>query len=628
MITRTDRCLIGPNSLVVGLVVGLLLGSVLVQPAVTSQEPGKTGKGAPADASGIYAERCAVCHDNAQGRTPPRSLLAQRRPEEIVASLTTGSMKSQASGLSESEIRALAVYLTGREPAGAIDPTRLANRCAESAGRLNLKAAQWNGWGRDLDNSRHQPAPGLQAEDVPRLSLKWAYAYPATMAIGQPVVIGQRLFVTSDSGEVIALDARSGCTHWVFRVGAPVRTAVTVGTLKGGRFAVYFGDERANVYAIDADNGRELWRQRLDTHPVARITGSPVLYQNRLFVPVSSIEEAIARPDKYECCKFRGSVAALDAVSGQLIWQTYPIAEAPKPYRKNAAGTQLYGPAGAAIWSAPTIDTKRGVLYVGTGNSYTDVETTGSDSIIAIELATGRIRWSNQVLAKDNFIMNCRQPGVGNCPRDAGPDFDFGSSPILRRLPNGRQVILAGQKSGLLFALDPDNEGRKLWEAQLSGGGPLGGIEWGFTADAATVYVPIADPIGPPNLRKPGLSALRIATGERLWTTPAPPASCAWGKVRCTNGQSAAASSIPGVVFSGTTDGHLRAYAATDGRIIWDVDTASRPWEAVNGGLAKGGSIDAGGPVIVNGVVYINSGYGRIFGSPGNALLAYSVDGR
>ena len=614
---RLDRCLVG--------LLILLLGAAFAYDKVSSQE---TGKVAPPDVAKIYAERCAACHDNAQGRTPPRSLLAQRRPEEIMASLMTGSMKTQAAGLSESEIRALAIHLTGRELAGLSGSANLANRCPGQAEPINLKGAQWNGWGRDLDNSRHQPLPGLRVDDVPRLRLKWAYAYPATMAIGQPVIIGNHLFVTSDSGQVIALDARSGCTYWSFKVGAPVRTSVSIGQLGRGRFAVYFGDERANVYAIDATTGSEIWRQRLDSHPVARITGAPVLYRDRLYVPVSSIEEAIARPDRYECCKFRGSVAALDAVSGRLIWQTYPIPEPPQPYRKNTAGTQLYGPAGAAIWSAPTIDAKRGVLYVGTGNSYTDVETTGPDSIIAIELRTGKVRWSNQVLAKDNFIMNCRQPGVGNCPREAGPDHDFGSSPILRRLPNGRELILAGQKSGILFALDPDNKGHKVWEARLSGGTPLGGIEWGFTADATNVYVPIADPVGPPNLRKPGLSALRIATGEPLWTTPAPVVNCSWGKARCTNGQSAAASSIPGVVFSGTTDGHLRAYATGDGRIIWDVDTAARPWEAVNGGVAKGGSIDAGGPVIVNGVVYINSGYGRIFGSPGNALLAYSVEGR
>ncbi len=591
----------------------------------------QTGKDAPPDGAKLYEQRCAVCHDNAQDRTPPKSMLARRTPDEIIASLTTGSMKTQASGLKELEIRALAVYLTSKQPSGLIDPAQLANRCQSPSPPVNLKAPHWNGWGNDTDNTRYQPNPGLKAEDVPRLKVKWAFAYPATQAIGQPTIVGNRLYVTTDSGQVICLNAQTGCAYWAISVGAPVRTSVTVGPLPAkspAKFAAYFGDERANVHAVDAETGKQLWKLKVEDHPIARITGSPVLHRDRLYVPVSSVEEAIGRSDKYECCKFRGSMVALDAFSGKLIWKTYTIPEEPKPYRKNTAGTQLYGPAGAAIWSAPTLDLKRGVLYAGTGNSYTDVPTGGPDAIVAFELATGKIRWINQVLANDNFLMNCRQPGVGNCPKDAGPDFDFGSSVILRKLPNGKDVLLAGQKSGILFALDPDNQGRKLWESKLGSGTALGGIEWGFTADATTAYVPMADPFGAPDKRKPGLTAVKIATGETLWHTPAPAAKCAWGKMRCTNAQSAAATLIPGVVFSGTSDGHLRAYATADGRIVWEFDTAAAPYDAVNGKQAKGGTIDAGGATIASGVLYINSGYGRIIGMPGNALLAFSVDGK
>jgi polyvinyl alcohol dehydrogenase (cytochrome) len=599
----------------------------------TAQE--QTGKEAPPDGAKLYEQRCAVCHDNAsnnpQDRTPPKSAIARRSPDEVIAALTTGVMKPQANGLKELEIRAIAVYLTGKQPTGLIDASQLANRCQAPAGPINLKAPNWNGWGIDYDNTHFQPKPGLKAEDVPRLKVKWAYAYPATMAIGQPTVIGDRLYVTTDSGQVICLNAQTGCTYWAISVGAPVRTAISVGPLPAGssaKFAAYFGDERASIHAVDAETGKALWKLKLDDHPVARITGSPVLNGNRLYVPVSSVEEAISRGDKYECCKFRGSMVALDAFAGKLIWKSYTIPEEPKPFKKNTAGTQMYGPAGAAIWSAPTLDLKRGVLYAGTGNSYTDAPTGGSNAITAFELATGKIRWTNQVLPNDNFIMNCRQPGVGNCPQIAGPDFDFGSSPILRKLPNGKEVILAGNKAGILFALDPDNEGKKLWENKLGSGTALGGIEWGFTADATTVYVPVADPFGAADQRKPGLSAVKIATGEKLWYTPAPPPKCTWGTARCTNAQSAAASLIPGVVFSGTSDGHLRAYATSDGKIIWDFDTAAEPYNAVNGKQAKGGTIDAGGATIANGVVYVNSGYGRIIGMPGNALLAFSVDGK
>ncbi len=591
----------------------------------------QTGKDAPPDGAALYAEHCAMCHDNAKDRIPPKSIIARRSPDEVINALTNGSMKVQATGLKPLEIRAIAVYLTGKEPTGVVDPSQLANRCQAPGGPINLKAGGWNGWGFDYDSTRFQPKPGLKVEDVPKLKVKWAFAYPATMAIGQPTVVGDRLYVTSDSGQVISLNAQSGCAYWAISVGAPVRTAVSVGALPAGsaaKFAAYFGDEKATVHAVDAETGKELWKIKLDNHPVARITGSPVLYRDRLYVPVSSVEEAISRGDKYECCKFRGSMAALDAYTGKLIWQSYAITEEMKPYKKNSAGTQLYGPAGAAIWSAPTLDLKRGVLYAGTGNSYTDAATGGSDAIIAFDLATGKIRWVNQVLPNDNFIMNCGKPGVGNCPENAGPDFDFGSSPILRKLPNGKDVLLAGNKAGILFALDPNNQGKKLWEVKLGAGTALGGIEWGFTADAKVVYVPVADPIGQPDKRKPGLSAVDIATGKILWQVPAPAVKCSWGTARCSNAQSAAASLIPGAIFSGTSDGHLRAYATSDGKIIWDFDTAAQPYNAVNGKQAKGGTIDAGGAVIANGMVYVNSGYGRILGMPGNALLAFSVDGK
>lgn len=589
------------------------------------------GKDAPPDGAKLYEARCAVCHDNAQDRTPPKAQLARKLPEEVIAALTTGVMKTQASGLKELEIRALAVYLTGKQPAGLLDPDQLANRCKTPAGPINLKAAGWNGWSTDFDNTRYQSKPGLKAADVPKLKVKWAFAYPASMAIGQPTIVGDRLFVTTDSGQVISLNAQTGCAYWAVGVNAPVRTSVSVGPLPAGspaKFAAYFGDERATVHAVDAETGKHLWRIKLDDHPVGRITGSPVLYKDRLYVPISSIEEAISRGDKYECCKFRGAMAALDAYTGKLLWKSYSITEELRPYKKNSAGTQLYGPAGAAIWSAPTLDLKRGVLYVGTGNSYTDAPTTGADSILAFDLATGKIRWGFQALPNDNFIMNCRQPGQGNCPENAGPDFDFGSSPILRKLPSGKDVLLAGNKGGVLYGLDPDNQGKKLWEVKLGLGTALGGIEWGFTADATNVYVPLADPFGAPDQRKPGIAAVKIATGEKLWFTTAPPAKCTWGTTRCNNAQSAAASLIPGVVFSGASDGHLRAYAIADGKIIWDFDTAGQPYDAVNGKQAKGGTIDGGGPTIANGILYINSGYGRIIGMPGNALLAFSVDGK
>ena len=575
----------------------------------------------------IYQEKCALCHDKPTGRVPPRSLIARRSAEDVIQSMTDGLMKQFADGLTAEQVRALAIHLTGKQLIGRVGNLN-ANPCKGVASPIKLNGPQWNGWGRDMENSRYQPQPGIKPEDVPRLKIKWAWTHPGPMATGQPTIIGDRLFVTTEMGQLYSLDARTGCTYWTMPAGAGLRGAISVGPLPKGskaKFALYFGDQKSNVSAVDAENGQLLWKTKVEDHSLSRITGSPVLYRNRLYVPVSSIEETTGRDAKYQCCKFRGSLVALDAYSGKILWKAFTVQEEPKPFKKNSAGTQMFGPAGGAIWSAPTIDLKRKLVYVATGNSYTDVPTGHSDAIMAFDLDTGRLRWVNQVTPKDNFLVGCRQPGVGNCPEDAGPDYDFGSSPILHTLPGGRQVILAGQKSAVIYALDPDHGGKTLWQRRLGAGGALGGIEWGFAADEQNVYVPVADVSG--SERKPGISALRCSTGEVLWHVPAPAAKCSWGTVRCNNSQSAAATSIPGVVFSGTTDGHLRAYSTKDGQIIWDYDTA-QPVATVNGGQTKGGAVDGGGPTIANGVLYSNSGYGRIVGQPGNLLLAFTIDGK
>ena len=576
----------------------------------------------------IYQERCAVCHDNPQDRVPPLFLIRRRSAEDVIQTLTTGSMKQQAKGLSTEQIRALAVHLTGKQPGASTQPNLAANLCEAKGGPVNLKGPQWNGWGLDLVNSRFQPRPGIRAEDVPRLKVKWAWAHPGPMATGQPTIIGDRLFVTTEVGQVYCLNAQTGCTLWTANAGAAVRAAMTVGPLPAGakaRFALYFGDEKSTVQALDAATGNLLWKTRIEDHFLSRITGSPVLYRNRLYVPVSSFEETAGRDATYKCCTFRGSVVALDAYTGKVIWKSYVIEGEPQPFKKNSAGTQMYGPAGGAIWSAPTLDVKRGLLYVGTGNSYTDVDSKHTDAIIALDMATGKIRWANQVTPNDNFLVGCRQKGLGNCPEVAGPDHDFGCSPILHTLPGGRQIILAGQKSGVMHALDPDKQGKILWQAKVGNGGALGGIEWGFAVDAEQVYIPVADPGGAN--RKPGLTTLKIATGEQVWHVPAPKVPCSWGSTRCNNSQSAAATVIPGVVFSGTADGHLRAYSTKDGTILWDYDTA-QPTATVNGGVTKGGALDGGGPTVAGGVLYTNSGYGRLVGQPGNLLLAFTVDGK
>jgi len=597
-------------------------------PTTSQSEPQDPTKTTDLTSEQIYQAKCAMCHDKPTGRIPPRAQIVKRSNEDIIQSLTTGSMKQWAEGFSAAQISALASYLTGKQAGSIAQPGTNQNMCKEPAGPISLKEPLWNGWGRDLDNTHYQPKPGIKPEDVPRLKVKWAWTHPGPMATGQPTIIGDRLFVTTEAGQLFSLNAQTGCTYWNVNTGAGLRSSVSLGPLPVGskaKFAIYFGDQKSNVTALDAETGELLWKTKVEDHLMSRITGSPVLYRDRLYVPVSSVEEVTGRDAKYPCCKFRGSLVSLDAYTGKLLWKSFTVQEEPKPFKINSAGTQMYGPAGGAIWSAPTLDLKRKVIYVATGNSYTDVPTGHSDAIIAFDMETGKLKWVNQVTPKDNFLVGCRQPGVGNCPEDAGPDYDFGSSPVIRSLPGGKQIILAGQKSGVIYALDPDHQGKILWQQRLGAGGALGGIEWGFAVDEKNVYVPMADVSGP--ARKPGITALNFATGATLWNVPAPPINCSWGTTRCNNSQSAAVSVIPGVVFSGSVDGHLRAYSTANGVIVWDVDTAP-PIATVNGGPTKGGALDGGGPTIANGILYTNSGYGKIVGQPGNLLLAFSVDGK
>jgi polyvinyl alcohol dehydrogenase (cytochrome) len=590
----------------------------------------------------VYNERCASCHDAPDVmRAPSRESLGARPVRAILAALSPGGvMAPQGSQLSDGEKQAVASFLSASPatsgesrglPRASVDASgESRGRCASPAPALSeAPALTWNGWGNDLSNARFQPADraDLDAGSVPKLTLKWAYGFAgATTASSQPAVFGGRVFVGSDPGGMHALDLDSGCLYWKYDAEAGVRSAAVVARVaeNPARYAVVFGDLNAFVYALDAQTGAVIWKVRADEHVSARITGGPAVSGSRVFVPVSSFEEGPAARPNYPCCTFRGSVVALDAATGKTMWQTFMIAEKPQMVGKNAAGTPLWKPAGVGVWSTPTIDLARNTIYVGTGNSYTAPAAPMSDSIVALDIDTGAIRWFNQITANDAFVVGCKA-GNENCPEQVGPDHDFGSSPILRTI-GGRRILLAGQKSGVMFALDPDARGKVLWQQRVGKGSELGGIEWGPAADAANVYIAVSDVIaqGAGRSEMPGgLHALRIADGQRLWHTPAPALTCKGGP-GCSGAQSAAISVIPGVAFSGSVDGHMRAYSTKDGKIIWEFNTM-RDFQTVNGVKAAGGSIDAGGPVIVNGMLLTNSGYGRWRGKPGNVLLAFGL---
>lgn len=580
------------------------------------------------DGQKLYQTRCAMCHEMAN--TAPfmnQHIMKTMAPETIVAALTSGLMRDEGSNMSQTERQVLAEYLTGRH-LGAF-PSGGGNRCANQLPK-DFSGPQWNGWGVDLNNSRFQnaDAAGITPEQVPKLKLKWAFGFPAVFtAYAQPVVVGARVFVGSAAGIVYSLDAATGCTYWSFQADGGVRTAITIGPDN----IAYFGDLRAQAYAVDATTGKLIWKKALDPHPVARITGSPKLYKGRLYVPVSSREEWAAAGIAYRCCTFRGNIVALDAKSGKEIWRTYTVKERARVVETTDLGIEIWGPSGGAIWSSPTIDPKRKVLYVGTGDGYTKPSTPLTDAILALDLATGKILWSRQITPKDDWNTSCFQVGNSNCPKDAGPDYDFGSSPILRTLPDGRSLILAGQKSGVIFALDPDKKGEMVWQTRLGKGGVLGGIQWGPAADADAAYVAISDVggvPGPDGLEPDpklggGLFAVEISTGKKMWS--AVPSEDGCHTPRCSPGQLAAVSAIPGVVFSGSLDGHFRAYSSKDGRILWDYDTL-REFATVNQVPAKGGALDGAGAAIAGGMVFVNSGYGHNYEIPGNVLLAFGTD--
>jgi polyvinyl alcohol dehydrogenase (cytochrome) len=594
------------------------------------------------DGAALYRQNCAACHDAGVDRAPAREALQGMSAERVLNALESGAMISMASRMTAADRRAIAQFVTGK-PLSARDLTMTPPQqamCATPGAFANLETRpNWNGWGDNTSNTRFQrEAAGLTAAQVPRLKVKWAFGFPGDLdANAQPTIVGGRVFVGSQGGKVYSLDAENGCVHWFFAAKASVRGAVTIGQVTAGGTpinAAFFGDLGGNVYAVNAATGALIWTVKADAHPLARVVGSVVFHEGRLYVPVASAEETGGAPATYECCTFRGSVNAFDAATGRAIWKTYTIAEEPKPTKKNAVGTQLWGPSGAGVWSSPAIDVQRHVLYATTGDNYSAPASAMSDSFVAMDLDTGRILWSTQMTSGDAWNTSCRLADNTNCPDKAAPDFDFASPPILVTLANGRRALVAGQKSGMVHAVDPDERGKILWQARVGTGGTLGGVQWGSASDGTNVYVALSDIVRTPianslgtNVEPKaggGMFAFNLQTGERIWYT-APP-GCGT-RARCSPAQSAAVTAIPGVVFSGSVDGHLRAYATATGAIVWDFDSVG-PYKTVNEVPAHGGSFDGPGPAIAGGLLLVNSGYARAGGMPGNVLLALTVDGK
>jgi polyvinyl alcohol dehydrogenase (cytochrome) len=583
----------------------------------------------------VYEKRCSSCHEQTNPRIPYREALQKMPSARILRALDTGVMMAVAFTMTRDERMAVASYLGTSAPVSGPAPAAF---CADRSVKLAASPQfAWNGWSPGISNARFQPADvaGLSLDQVRRLKLKWAFGFDGDVtAFAPPTVIDGQVFVGSAGGVIHAMRAESGCLQWVFQANGSVRSSIVAAPLGNGH-VLLFGDMTGRFYALAAESGKLLWKVQVETHDSTRLTGAPVVYRDIVYVPVSSWEETRSSDPDYACCTFRGSVVALRIRDGAQLWKTY-MTGVPKQVGKNARGVAQFGPSGAGIWSAPTLDPKRGLLYVTTGDNYSLPATDTSDSIRALALTTGRVVWSKQITQRDIYNSSCGT-NRANCPADPGPDFDFGSSAILVTTSGGRELLLAGQKSGIVFALDPAKKGEIVWQTRVGQGGVNGGVQWGMATDSQQVYASVSDVLRSPqkdplDTRRTmvdprqggGLTALRVADGSQVWhATPAPCRDDA--PSGCSPAQPGAVTEIPGVVFATSMDGHLRAHGAEDGRILWDFDTA-RDFETVNGVKAKGGSIDGPGAVVVNGMVFITSGYPRNGGIPGNVLLAFGPE--
>ena len=593
---------------------------------------GLPSRGAAQDQGGgaVFRASCASCHGSPDGAAPANApdlaTLRQASPEAILNTLLNGKMRIQAAPLSDADRRAVAEFLGGRRIRETSTDASLVPCKSSPPYRGDAAAGDWNGWGAGLENTRFASKAGLTAADLPKLKFKWAFGYTdVTSARAQPALVGNRLFVASDRGDVYALDPGTGCAHWAFRAEATVRTALLVAPYRvaGGAsgWAVFFGDLRANAYAVDATTGRSVWIRKVDEHPYAAITGTPAYYDGRIYVPVQGLNEEVqgGRP-QYECCTFRGSLSALDASTGTVVWKTYTVGER-RSRGTNAAGTPQWGPAGGGVWSAPTIDVRRGAVYVGTGNGYAVPAQPMTDAVVALDIKNGSVRWVNQLTPDDTWTLGCRakNPDNPNCPDTLGPDYDFSASPALVNA-GGRDLLVLPQKSGMAYALDPDKQGALVWQLRIGQGSGRGG-QWGGATDGRRAYIGLngaGTAVG-------GIVAIDIASGKLAWSRPAEPPLCGTPGRDCNASQGAAVTAIPGAVFSGSQDGGIRAYATDDGTLLWQFDT-NREFTTVNGVKAKGGSMDGPGAVVADGLLFVNSGYGGIVGRPGNVLLVFGVE--
>ncbi len=615
------------------------------QPTLIHLDPGMPADPIVAKGQALYQQQCNDCHTLPDIKAPQLPTMQQMPFSRIARALEFGIMMQQAAHLTSDERYAIAKYLSS-DGGGTRDEWIAQHACGERDA-LQVTAGPEDNWGFGSGNRRSIDAGvDIAGAGVSELELRWSLAIPgATEMRSQPVAADGVLFIGTSNGNVLAVDQENGCIHWRFGADSSIRSSLNLDTTRDGKPTLFFADDLGTVYAITADRGYLRWKKSVRWFPTSIVSGSLAFHDDRLFVPVSSFETALAGSDAYPCCRSHGGVAALDAVNGELLWEYHTTANA-MPHAETSAGTDVWGPSGAAVWTTPAIDAERGRLYVGTAQNMSPPATDTSDAVIALNIDTGEKAWVFQALAGDVWNVACHLGGA-NCPEDHGPDFDFGGAITLTRAANGKDMIVAGQKSGHVYALDPDNKGKVLWRQRLSMGTSNGGIHWGVAADADTVWATIADP---PRQRagyvpRPGIYALQLADGELKWSLPvergcdfdaanAPriglvemresgPAD-PWPDCSFYYGQSAAPLHANGVLYAGALDGKLRIVDAESGELLSVIDT-NRPYQGSNGVDGHGGAIDLSGVVVDGRRLFVYSGYGMFGQMPGNVLLAYAL---
>lgn len=598
----------------------------------------------------IFDQHCAACHDNTASKAPRREALAGVSFENIMLSLEFGRMQPQAAGLSKLQKAAVAKYLAADKK---VDESWIeASRC--DLPDVNVSDVLSGGWGLSSGNRRYLAGEksGITPTNVDTLKLKWSFAYPQVNdARSQPVMTKDTVFTGSKSGNVFALDKSSGCIKWRYKADSSIRSALVLGE-HDSQSLLFFGDTLSSAYALNAATGDLVWKQSLSLFPTSIITGSPAFHEGSLYVPISSYEIAAAGMAQYPCCRSHGAVVALNAMTGAQRWVWHGTANATLQ-EKDEQGRMRFGPSGVSVWSTPTVDAKRGLLYFGTAENLSRPATDTSDAVVAVGLEDGKLRWKYQGLKDDVWNSGCLSKGF-NCPENPGPDFDFGASIILTQNAAGNDVLLAGQKSGAVFAFDPDGHrnqlGKLLWkntDTLNTVYSPNPGVHWGMAVEGQKLFVPIADSVRPfPGYTpRPGLYALDINTGKNLWSSPVKRSCELSGSLSENYGLkamrekspkkesdcsfhfsfSAAATATDGLVFVGGLDGILRAYDTDNGQVVWQTQTA-KPFQGVNGVEGHGGSIDVDGAVIGGGMLLIHSGYSMFGQLPGNVLLSYEVN--